>query len=51
MWKAEICCLGKRIDVSDGTIWNIATVEGITRMIHVDRRHLAKADASRATRR
>jgi hypothetical protein len=34
-------CVGKRIGVSYGTIWNIAKTEG-TKLIHVDRRRLKK---------
>jgi hypothetical protein len=43
-------CLGKRIGVSYGTIWNIARAEGIS-LIRLDHRRLAKAGAMRGKRR
>ena len=42
-------CLGKRIGVSYGTIWNIAKDEGI-KLIRVDRRRLAKGGPRPAIR-
>ena len=38
-------CLGKRIGVSYGTIWNIARAEGIE-LIRIDRRRLAETCAA-----
>jgi hypothetical protein len=41
-------CLGKRIGVSYGTIWNIAKAEGIE-LTRVDGRRVAKSGAAQGT--